>query len=282
MGVHMQQHGGQLGLGKTWHFLRCLIDLQGSKTTKRQNLNKITHTCTGTDDEFIRDIQNRYIGSITRERQNAYTGRENPALYEMTEADVRAEMLRLRTKSAPDPDGITNKILRNLSDESIAAITKYINECWQQGAKPPQWKTAHVVMIPKPEKKILIENLRPIYLTLCVGKLMEHVVLIRLSNYMEDRVLYPLTMIGLRPKMFTQDVLLQIKHQILDARGRVTGPKAILGLDLTKAFVNITHKVVLGNLQDLGVGRQAYTYVRDFFSNRTAQITIGEIKSDDI
>lgn len=93
---------GQLGLGKTWNFLRCLLDPEGSKTTQRQNLNKITHTYAGTDDELIRDIRNRYRGSITREPQIAYTGRENPAMdEEITEAEVRAEILRLPTKSAP-------------------------------------------------------------------------------------------------------------------------------------------------------------------------------------
>ncbi|KAM7287140.1 hypothetical protein ISCGN_030834 [Ixodes scapularis] len=137
-------------------------------------------------------------------------------------------------------------------------------------------------MIPKPGKKLQIENLRPISLTSCVGKLMEHVVLTRLNNHMEDRGLYPHTMIGFRPHLSTQDVMLQIKHQILDARGRTAGLKAILGLDLTKAFDNVTHKAVLENLRDLGVGRKAYTYVRDFLSNRTAKLSIGDIKSEEI
>lgn len=174
--------------------------------------------------------------------------------------------MQLRTKSAPGPDGITNKILRNLNDESVTIITKYMNECRAEGSILQQWKTAHVVMIPKPGKKLQIENLRPISLTSCVGKLMEHVILTRLQNYMEDRGLYPLSMIGFIPRLSTQDVLLQIKHQILDARGRGTGLKAILGLDLTKAFDNIKHSAILENLRDLGVGHKAYTYIRDFLS----------------
>ncbi|XP_070386466.1 uncharacterized protein [Dermacentor albipictus] len=89
-------------------------------------------------------------------------------------------------------------------------------------------------------------------------KLMEHVVLTRLSNYMEDGGLYPFTMLG------------------------GVGLKAILGLDLTKAFDNIKYKAVLGNFQDLRASQKAYTFVQDYLLNRTAQITIGEIKSDDI
>lgn len=52
------------------------------------------------------------------------------------EAEVRAEIARLRTKSAQGPDGINNKMLRNLDDKSIAAPTKYISDCWEKGNIP--------------------------------------------------------------------------------------------------------------------------------------------------
>ncbi|KAM7282580.1 hypothetical protein ISCGN_002726 [Ixodes scapularis] len=185
-------------------------------------------------------------------------------------------------QSAPGTDGITNKTLRNLNDESIEAITRYMNKCWERGEIPQQWKTAQVVMNNKPGKKLQIEKLWPIFLTSCVGKLLEHVVLTRLDNHMEDRGLYPHTMIGFRPHLSTQAVMLQIKHQILDVLGRAAGLKAILGLDLTKAFDNVTHKAVLEYLRDLGVGRKAYAYVQYFLSNRTAKLTIGDKKSEEV
>ncbi|XP_070392692.1 uncharacterized protein [Dermacentor albipictus] len=137
-------------------------------------------------------------------------------------------------------------------------------------------------MIPKPGKKLHLENLRPISLTSCAGKLMEHVILTRLTNYMEDNGLFPHTMIGFRPKLSTQDIMLQIKHQIIDAGPQTLDTKAILGLDLTKAFDNITHRAILENLQGLGVGQRTHAYVKDFLSDRVAQITIGEVKSKEI
>lgn len=118
-----------------------------------------------------------------------------------TVSEVRGAILALRTRSAPGPDGITNKILRNLDDESVEAVTRYMNVCWETGRLPAQWKTAKVVMIPKPGKKLQIENLRPISLTSCLGKLLEHVVLNRITNYMEENGLFPHSMIGFRPKL---------------------------------------------------------------------------------
>lgn len=87
-------------------------------------------------------------------------------------------------------------------------------------------------MIQKPGMKLQLENLRPISLTSCVGKLMENVILNRLNAYMEDRGLFPHTMIGFRLELSTHDVMLHLKHQILDGEESSSlDTKAILGLE---------------------------------------------------
>ncbi|KAM7284146.1 hypothetical protein ISCGN_001248 [Ixodes scapularis] len=174
-------------------------------------------------------------------------------------------------------------MLRNLSNEAITGITKYINECWRQGQLPRQWKTAKVVLIPKPGKKPQLDALRPISLTSCVGKIMEHVVLRRINDFMERNQLFPHTMVGFRPHLSTQDVMLRLKHQIIDGeKSSHLDTRVILGLDLTKAFDTIRHDAVLENLEKLGVGRRTFNYIQDFLSDRTAQISIGGVTSDDI
>lgn len=55
-----------------------------------------------------------------------------------------------------------------------------MNEYWNKGELSQMWKHVKVVFIPKHKKKLSIENLRPISLTSCLGKLMEHVILNRL------------------------------------------------------------------------------------------------------
>ncbi|KAM7307675.1 hypothetical protein ISCGN_011311 [Ixodes scapularis] len=174
-------------------------------------------------------------------------------------------------------------MLRNLSNEAITGITKYINECWRQGQLPRQWKTAKVVLILKPGKKPQLDALRPISLTSCVGKIMEHVVLRRINDFMERNQLFPHTMVGFRPHLSTQDVMLRLKHQIIDGeKSSHLDTRVILGLDLTKAFDTIRHDAVLQNLEKLGVGRRTFNYIQDFLSDRTAQISIGGVTSDDI
>lgn len=171
-------------------------------------------------------------------------------------------------------------MLRNLDDNSVEALTRYMNVCWERGQIPGQWKTAKVVMIPKPGKKLQIETLRPISLTSCVGKLMEHVILNRLNRYAEEEGLFPQTMIGFRPKLSKQDVMLRLKHNIID--GENCSPldtRAILGLELTKAFDNVKHTVILENMDKLGMGRRTYEYARNFLTDRTATPAVGGLQS---
>ena len=156
-----------------------------------------------------------------------------------------------------------------------------MNECWEKGQMPKQWKTAKIIMIPKPGKKLNLDNLRPISLTSCIGKLFEHVILTRLTNYMEDNELFPHTMVGFRAKLSTQDIMLKIKHQIIDAGFATQDTKVIVGLDLKKAFDNTSHKAILENLQELGVGKRVYDYIKDFLTNRTARIIVGERESQE-
>ncbi|KAM7310567.1 hypothetical protein ISCGN_007475, partial [Ixodes scapularis] len=169
-------------------------------------------------------------------------------------------------------------MLRNLGDGAVTGITRYMNACWEGDFIPQQWKTAKVVMIPKPGKRPQLDSLRPISLTSCAGKLMEHVVLGRLNRYMEEH-----TMVGFRPHLSTHDVMLRLKHQIVDGTGSSPlDTKAILGLDLTKAFDNIIHDAVLDNLRALAVGKRTYEYIQNFLSRRKARLAVGGVESEDI
>lgn len=55
-------------------------------------------------------------------------------------------------------------------------------------------------------------HLNPIFLTSCLGKLFEHVILARLQTYVDDYVLYPNSMFHFRLHLSAQDVMLQISE----------------------------------------------------------------------
>ncbi|XP_037557528.1 uncharacterized protein LOC119434450 [Dermacentor silvarum] len=178
-----------------------------------------------------------------------YLGPARPELDEdFTVAEIRQAIFALDGKSAPGPDGITNKMLRNHDDRSLGYLTEKINGKWRNGSVPENSRTANTVLIPKPGKAPDVDNLRPISLTYCVGKVAEHVVLNRLSRYLEDNV-YTHNMIGFRADISTQDAMKMIKNHIIDGSTRDT--KSLLGVDLEKGFDNVLHEYVLASIADL-------------------------------
>ncbi|KAM7312780.1 uncharacterized protein ISCGN_009684 [Ixodes scapularis] len=138
-----------------------------------------------------------------------------------------------------------------------------------------------MVFIPKPGKKLQLEALRPISLTSCLGKVLEHVVLNRLNRYAEANEVFADTMVGFRPKLSTQDVMLRLYHQIM---AREYAPKrdtrAILGLDISKAFDNVSHAAILRGLNSIDVGERIFKYIQNFLSSRQVQVSIGGFQSD--
>lgn len=208
---------GNLGTRETWNLLRHLLDPESNKATTQKEITKILNIDPGTDQDIIDTLQQKYF-CTTRETKSLpnYKGEPNSILdADITMAEIRAALFKVRTTSAPGEDGINNKTLRNLDDASITALADFANECWREGKLPASWKHAIVKFIPKPGKKLALENLRPISLTSCIGKLIEHVILDRLQSHMQKENLYPNTMVGFRPHLSTQDTMLRLANEVL-------------------------------------------------------------------
>ncbi|KAG0427712.1 hypothetical protein HPB47_025237 [Ixodes persulcatus] len=201
-----------------------------------------------------------------------YTGQPNPTLDEEFQPfEVMAAIRELETRCAPGPDEVSNTLLRHLDDREIDRLTSYFNVCWQEGEIPEAWKTAKMVFIPKPGKKLQMDALRPISLTSCLGK----------RKYAEANGVFADTMVGFKPKLSMQDVMLRLYHQIVAreyAPNRDT--RAVLGLDISKAFDNVSHAAILRGLNSIDVGERNFKYIQNFLSSRQVQVSIGGFQSD--
>lgn len=275
---------GRIKRGGAWSLLKHLLDQTKTKSNQRTVIGKLVHqSCRDTTEEkLLKDLADRYLPLETsQDTRNVleYSGDENKVMdEEFTESDRRVALQDLTGRSAPGPDGITNKMLRNLDEGSIAFLTREINKQWKEGSFPEEWKLATTVLIPKPGKAIGIDNLRPISLTSCLGKVAEHVILNRLTRYVEGKGVLPHSMIGFRPGLSTQDAMIRIKHQLLDRRTRDT--KVLLGLDVEKAFDNIHHSYILQVLSDLNLGQRLFHFVKAFLMDRRTCLRFGELKSE--
>lgn len=229
--------------------------------------------------EVRRRLDNKYLPSIQPDPLPSYAGAANARLdADIEEWEVRAVLQTINGKSASGPDKVSNKALRNLSDAAVTALTGYYNGCWRAGKLPKSWKDARTVLMPKPGKPPHIENLRPISLTSCVGKVLEHVLLNRWQTCLEEEGLYPDTMLGFRANLSTQDAMLLIKHEVMDQPTRSMDNRALLGLDLQSAFDKVHHSAILEQVSRLNMGERMFAYVKDFLTDRTTTIVAGDME----
>nr|XP_050025486.1 uncharacterized protein LOC126520749 [Dermacentor andersoni] len=97
---------------------------------------------------------------------------------------------------------------------------------------------------------------------------MERVVPNRLNRYLEDNEVYRYNIIGFRAGL------------IVNNRSREV--KALLGLDLEKAFDNVLHTFVIKTISDLGLGSRFHSYVSSFLTDRNAKLRVRDFRSEDV
>ncbi|KAG0445368.1 hypothetical protein HPB47_016230 [Ixodes persulcatus] len=186
--------------------------------------SRSSHIYEGDGEKLIRELTSKYLktqksGNPTFE----YEGDSNVKMDEaFTELELVSAIDESNQGSAPGIDGVTYKVLKNMSDKSRAELLNLANASWEKGSLPKEWNEAEVRFIPKPEKPPHVDNLRPTSLTSCVGKM-------------------PPTMYGFRRHLSTQDVLDQL-HELVIKKAKTPSPRAILALDTKGAFDNVTHE----------------------------------------
>ncbi|XP_065289502.1 uncharacterized protein [Dermacentor albipictus] len=265
---------GNLSSKRSWQLLRHLIDPTQSKTATQQHVTRLIHKTNLSPDALIDVLRNTHTTPGISNPLPPYAGTPNANLdAEITEAEVRAALLTLRSNSTPGVDRISNSMLRNLDDQSIAQLTEYFNTCWQEGTLPQSWRHAKILFIPKPHKPLTPANLRPISLTSCLGKLLEHVALARLTQHMAEQDLYPHSMVGFCPHLSAQDAMLQLTQDIFDPL--IPGhTKAVLALDLSKAFDRLDHQAIMAALSPLNIGELGLAPPRDLSSHLFSSMSL--------
>ncbi|KMQ85662.1 reverse transcriptase [Lasius niger] len=147
------------------------------------------------------------------------TAEENVALIKKAdEADIPPISLKelknmCRHNKAPGYDLITGQIMKQLPDLALRKLQYIINVCFKLRYVPRHWKTAEVIVIPKPGKPPTeVTSYRPISLLPIMSKIFEKILLKRLSKLIEERQLLPNHQFGFRAKHSRIDQV----HRITD------------------------------------------------------------------
>ena len=179
----------------------------------------------------------------------------------------------------PGFDRISYPMIKNLPHNCKEKILELFNNIFEKGIYPQSWKTAIVIPIPKPNKPSSeIGGYRPISLLPCMGKILEKIVVKRLSWFTNRNQLISANQVGFQNKKGTMDVLLHLDHFISNALSS-SNHVSILSTDFEKAFDRVGIHIVLNQLKSWNVGPKIYLFVKAFLINRKFRVRINNTLS---
>ena len=125
-------------------------------------------------------------------------------------AELRSAVTGLRSV-AEGPDEVHNDMLRRLPSTVLGVLLAVFNRLWQRGEFPAAWREAIVLPILKPGKSGTDPlHYRPISLTSSLCKLMERLVNVRLSWFLESNDILSPAQCGFRRNRGTLDHLVSL------------------------------------------------------------------------
>ena len=241
-------------------------------------LKKDGQTVSG--DTEMAELLNKCFGEVfTREDANEVPEPENLRLgsrltdIRISEGAVRRKIRRLRTEAAAGPDGIGPRILQELQDGLVPALTHIFRSSLAEGKVPQDWKKANVTTIFKKGSKGEPCNYRPVSLTSVSCKVMESVMKDAIVEHLERNGLINLSQHGFMKGRSCVTNLLEFMEKATAAVDKGT-PFDVAFLDFAKAFDKVPVKRLLKKLRAHGVEGKVLKWIGDWLGERVQRVVL--------
>ena len=155
--------------------------------------------------------------------------------------------------------------------QSLAAITAIVNRSITTGTFPDLWRKAIVRPLPKKSNPQSYKDLRPISILPCLSKVLERVIYLQVTEFLETNEVLPDLQSGFRKGRGTTTALADIVGNILEARDRGEGSILTL-LDFSRVFDSINVPLLLSKLSYYGFDSETVAWF-DSYLNR--QVSTG-------
>ena len=194
--------------------------------------------------------------------------------------DLRRSIMKAKPR-APGPDWIQNNLLKHLPEDTLKILKEILNKIWISVDFPQQWRAATLIPIPKPNKDHTDPlSYRPIALTSCLCKVLEHMINTRLIRYFEKYRILDRSQCGFRKYRSTTDHLVSLERYLRDAfaqRQQAVG----LFFDLEKAYETTWQYGIIRDLHRIGLRCWLPVFVSEYFRDRRIGVRFETTLSDE-
>lgn len=193
-----------------------------------------------------------------------------------TMLELQTAIRRLKPRKAPGLDRIGTKALQSAPTGIATTVLSIFNSALRLNHFPSLWKSAKIILIPKPGKNHLLpENHRPISLLPVISKLFERLFLARIAPFLEGFI---------RPEQFgfrrghsTTHQLVRLLNMLVDNHNINLCSVAVL-LDVSKAFDRVWHEGLLLKLSESPLPTSAVHLLKSYLEGRRFQTCVeGEL-----
>ena len=169
----------------------------------------------------------------------------------------------LKNKKSAGNDLMSNNLLK-LAIPSIAAqLTRLTNLSLTSGFVPSQITVARVLPLYKDGNKREFNNYRPIAIISTIGKVVEKVVCLQLSNYFNKNNLLHKNQFGFRTKHSVEHPLMLFSNNVMNSLRYNLFSLAVF-IDLKKAFDTVNFDILLAKLSFYGVSSVEIEWFKNY------------------
>ena len=205
---------------------------------------------------------------LTRDHENEKENLKEPfTAEELTEA-----IKNLKPNKAAGMDDLRAEQLKHFGPRALQWLLKLFNTCIQKLKIPKLWRKARVVALLKPGKDPTIpKSYRPVSLLCQLYKVMERMVLNRISGQLESEFIPEQA--GFRPGKSCCSQILNLTQHIEDGfeQKSITG---VAFIDLSAAYDTVNHRILLRKLYEITKDFQLVNIIKTFLQNRRFYVTL--------
>ena len=199
----------------------------------------------------VRDLRSdvrRLLGSPRQELEQACTPEE-----------LAAALKTVKVGKAGGQDGVAPDLLKHLPLNSQKELLLILNARWTTRWCPQAWRTATIVpFLKKEQDQQAVSSYRPIAPTSTIRKLLERLIVNRLSWWLEAKSLLSPWQAGFRKRRCTTDQCLRLSQFVSDGFQSTNMERTVLMLfDYSKAYDTVWRTGLLQNMLDIGVPLRA-------------------------